>query len=120
MENDLKQRTKQFALRIIKMVVALPKTEECRVLGKQVLRSGTSVGANYREAVASRSAAEFIAKLGDCHKELEETQYWLELLMESGFVPSNRLGPLHQEATELTAIVITSIKTAKQNAKVKG
>jgi four helix bundle protein len=119
MQNDLKQRTKQFALGIIKMCAALPKTDECRVLGKQVLRSGTSVGANYREAAASRSPAEFIAKLGDCHKELEETQYWLELLLESGCVSSDRLGPLRQEASELTAIMVASIKTAKANTKDK-
>jgi four helix bundle protein len=119
MQNDLKQRTKHFALRIIKMFAALPKTDECRVLGKQVLRSGTSVGANYREAAASRSTAEFISKLGDCHKELEETQYWLELLMESGCVSPPRLEPLRQEASELTAIIVTSIRSAKRNAKVR-
>lgn len=117
MENDLKERTKHFALRIIRMFVALPKTDECRVMGKQVLRSGTSVGANYREAAASRSRAEFIAKLGDCHKEIEETQYWLELLMESGCVKPERLLPLHQEACELTAIIVSSLKTARGNAK---
>lgn len=117
MEKDLKERTKQFALRIIKMFVALPKTDECRILGRQVLRSGTSVGTNYREATAARSPAEFTSKLGDCHKELKETQYWLELLMESGRVSSDRLRPLYQETCELTAIIVTSIKTAKSNAK---
>jgi len=117
MENDLKERTKHFALRIIRMFAALPKTDDCRVLGKQVLRSGTSVGANYREAAASRSRAEFIAKLGDCHKEIDETQYWLELLMESGVVKTERLLPLHQEACELTAIIVSSLKTARENAK---
>ena len=117
MQNDLKQRTKHFALRIIKMFAALLKTEECRLLGKQLLRSGTSVGANYREAAASRSTAEFIAKLGDCHKELEETQYWLELLIESGCVSPPRLEPLRQEPAELTAIIVTSIKSAKKMQK---
>jgi four helix bundle protein len=117
MKSDLKERTKHFALRIIRMFAALPKTDECRVLGKQVLRSGTSVGANYREAAASRSRAEFIAKLGDCHKEIEDTQYWLELLMESGFVKTERLQTLHQEACELTAIIVSSLKTARENAK---
>jgi four helix bundle protein len=115
MENDLKARTKRFALQIIRLFTALPKNEECRVLGRQVLRSGTSVGANYREASASRSRVEFIAKLGDCHKELEETQYWLELLMEGGFAVPARLKPVHQEACELTAIIVSSINTAKRN-----
>jgi len=78
MENkkDLKERTKFFALRIIRMYSALPKSTEALVLGKQVLRSGTSVGANYREASQGRSKAEFVAKMGDCLKELEETTYW--------------------------------------------
>lgn len=115
MENDLKARTKQFALQIIKLFAALPKNEECRVLGRQVLRSGTSVGANYREASAPRSRDEFIAKLGDCHKELEETQYWLELLLEDGFVAPPKLNPVYKEACELTAIVVSSINTAKRN-----
>lgn len=115
MQNDLKIRTKQFALQIIRLFTTLPKSEECRVLGRQVLRSGTSVGANYREASASRSRDEFIAKLGDCHKELEETQYWLELLLEAGFVEPARLNPTLQEACELTAIVVSSINTAKRN-----
>ena len=77
---DLRERTKAFALRIIRMFVALPKTEEARVIGRQVLRSGTSVGANYREAHRSRSKSEFVSKIGDCLKELDETTYWLELL----------------------------------------
>ena len=82
--NDLRDRTKRFALQIIKMFTALPKTAEAQVIGKQVLRSGTSVGANYREAYRSRSKAEFTAKIGECLKELEETSYWLELLVDSG------------------------------------
>jgi four helix bundle protein len=77
---ELRERTKLFGLRIVRMFVALPKSDEARVLGKQVLRSGTSVGANYREAHRARSKAEFVSKLGDCLKELDETAYWLELL----------------------------------------
>lgn len=86
-DNDLVERTTEFALRVVRMFVSMPKTEEARVLGKQVLRSGTSVGANYREAQRARSKAEFIAKIGDCLKELDETSYWLELLVRGEIVP---------------------------------
>jgi len=95
------------------MFVVLPKTEEARVLGKQVLRSGTSVGANYREAHRSRSKAEFIAKLGDCLKELDETAYWLELPTESGIVPAPKLVSLQDETTQLLAILTTISKKTK-------
>lgn len=111
--NDLRDRTKQFALRMIRMYSALPKTTEAQVLGKQVLRSATSVGANYREAYCGRSRAEFIAKAGDCLKELEETGYWLELLTESGIVAENRLQELRTECDELTAIFVTIINKSK-------
>ena len=92
--SDLRERTKVFALRVIRMFAALPKTEEARVLGRQVLRSGTSVGANYREVQRGCSKAEFIAKIGDCLKELDETSYWLELLVEAGIVSTAKLFPL--------------------------
>ena len=86
---DLKPRTKAFALRIIRMYSKLPRSSPvAQVLGKQVLRSGTSVGANHREASRSRSKAEFISKIGDCLKEIEETEYWLELLADSGCIAS--------------------------------
>ncbi len=111
--NDLRDRTKQFALRMIKMYSALPKTTEAQVLGKQVLRSATSVGANYREAYRGRSRAEFIAKAGDCLKEIEETGYWLELLVESGIVDKQRLEGLMTECDELTAIFVTIIRKSK-------
>jgi four helix bundle protein len=110
---DLRARTKQYALRIVKMYLALPKSEVARVLGKQGLRSGTSVGANYREAFRARSKAEFISKLGDCLKELEETAYWLELLGESGVVKPVRLSALHTETDELTAIFTAIVKNSK-------
>jgi len=112
---DLKERTKTFALRIIRLYAALPKQGAARVLGNQVLRSGTSVGANYREAIQARSKAEFIAKLGDSLKEIEETQYWLELLTESEIVSAPQMTDLYNEARELTAIFISSLKTAKSN-----
>jgi four helix bundle protein len=96
------------------MFSALPKTEEARVLGKQVLRSGTSIGANYREAQRARSKAEFISKIGDCLKELDETAYWLELLTESGIVPAPKLASLQDECHQLLAIFTTISKTAKR------
>src|SRR5271170_3195887 len=104
---DLIPRTKAFALRIIQMFAALPKTEVARVLGKQVLRSGTSVGANYREASRGRSKAEFISKIGDCLKEADETAYWLELLTEEEIISRKRLEPLLKETNELISILVT-------------
>jgi four helix bundle protein len=111
---DLRERTTVFALRVIRMVVALPKTEEAMVMGKQALRSGTSVGANFREAHRSRSKAEFIAKVGDCLKELDETSYWLELLTRSGIVPAPKLESLQDETNQLLAILTTISKNAKK------
>src|SRR5436309_161841 len=96
-ESDLRDRTKAFAVRVVRMFSAFPKTTEAQVLGKQVLRSGTSVGANYREAFRARSKAEFAAKCGDSLREVEETAYWLELLVESGIVSAEKLAPLRQE-----------------------
>ena len=113
MPSDLKQRTKAFALRIIRLYSALPDTTVAQVLGKQILRSGTSVGAHYREAHRARSTAEFVSKLNGGLQELEETAYWLELLAESDTIEPNRLQPLSQEADELTAILVTLVKNAK-------
>ena len=113
---DLQIRTKEFALQVIGMYSALPKSTEARVLGRHVLRFGTSVGANYREANRSRSKPEFIAKIGDCLKELAETAYWLELLTESSIVPNARLADLRDECDQLLAIFTTISKKAKANA----
>ena len=110
---DLKTRTKAFALRIIRLFGALPKTTEAQVMGKQVLRSGTSVGAHYREATRARSTAEFVSKIEGGLAELEETAYWLELLAESSIVSETRLSELLREANELTAILVTCVKNAK-------
>ncbi len=110
---DLRERTKSFALRVVRMFSALPKTTEAQVLGKQVLRSGTSIGANYREAYRGRSKAEFIAKCGDCLREIEETAYWLELLVEAKIVSAGKLAPIRNEIDELTAIFVTIIKKSK-------
>ena|SRR5215469_15406192 len=90
-EKDLRDRTKVFAIRVVRMFSEIPKTTEAQVLGKQLLRSGTSIGANYREAFRARSKAEFIAKCGDSLREIEESAYWLELLAESGVVGEEKL-----------------------------
>jgi four helix bundle protein len=110
---ELKLRTKKFASRVIKLFQALPQTEEARTLGKQVLRSSTSVAANYRAVCRSRSKAEFIAKLGVVVEEMDETAFWLELLTESGIVKPARLTDLRREAHELLAIFGASQLTAK-------
>ena len=140
-EKDLRDRTKQFALRIIEMFSGIPKSAQAQVLGKQVLRSGISVGANYREAYRERSKAEFIAKCGDSLRELEEwsvpgvrdidgqiragsgradgraanqTAYWLELLVDGKIVPPEKLSALRQECDELIAIFVTILKRSKE------
>lgn len=115
-EVDLQDRTKQFARRVIRLFAALPKTTAAQVLGRQVLRSGTPIGANYREARRARSKAEFIAKTGDCLREADETLYWLELLAEEGFLPTTRMQPLLREANELVAIFAAVVKTARRPA----
>lgn len=112
---DLRERTKSFSLRVIRMFGALPKKTEAQVIGKQVLRSATSVGANYREAHRARSKAEFISKIGDCLKELDETAYWFELLSEADILPALQLANLHREVDELLAIFTTISKRAKAN-----
>lgn len=110
---DLKLRTKSYALRIIHMYAALKREPVAQVLGKQVLRSGTSVGANYREASRARSRAEFVSKVGDCLREIEESEYWLELLVESKCVSAARLANLLDETRQLIAIFTTINKNAK-------
>lgn len=112
---DLMTRTKVFARRIIRLYGALSKTDTvAQGLGKQALRSGTSVGANYREANRARSKAEFIAKLGDCLKEADETLYWLELMMDENVVSRHRLVPLAQETNQLVAILVTILKKSRE------
>ena len=118
MENekrDLAQRTKDFALQVIRFFPKLRRTPEVQILGKQLLRAATSVGANYREACHGRSKAEFIAKCGDSLREIEETGYWLELLTESELGNPEQLKPLREECRELTAIFVTVLKRAKEN-----
>jgi four helix bundle protein len=109
---DLKIRTRDFALRTIRLYSSLPKSVEAQVIGKQVLRSGTSVGANYREGVRARSRSEYATKLNISLMELEETLYWLELL-EAAVLRSTEVNSLKAEAGELCAILVTLIKRAK-------
>ncbi len=114
-EPDLKKRTKVFALRILKLVDALPKTTAGRALASQIVRSGTSVAANYRAACRARSTSDFIAKMGIVEEETDETLFWLELLEESDLVSAANLISIKKEADELIAITVASIKTARHN-----
>ena len=113
--HDLAVRTKNFALQIVRFFPKLPRTTEAQVLGKQLLRAATSVGANYREAYRGRSKAEFIAKCGDSLRELEETGYWLELLVESNILAHETITTLKNECNELIAIFVTILKRSKEN-----
>jgi four helix bundle protein len=114
---DLQTRTTDFALRIIKLYSALPKTTEAQTLGKQLLRSGTSVGAHYREAKRAKSAVDFISKIEGALQELDETCYWLELIERSRIISAKRLTPLREEAVELTKILVTVVKRTKEKLK---
>ena len=116
-KTDLMKRTKQFALRVIRMYTAVRKSDVGRVLGHQALRGGTSVGAHYREAHRARSTAEFISKIEGALQELDETRYWFELVIESGLVRAARLQSLQIEASELSAILTASAKTAKRRGR---
>ena len=111
MEKDLEQRTKRFSLSIIKFTAALPRTREVDVLSRQLLRSATSIGANYREANRAVSRADFANKIGTVQKEASETQYWIELLIESGIAAAPAAKTLHAESTELLAIFTATGRT---------
>jgi four helix bundle protein len=117
--SDLRQRTKAFALRIIRLYSALPQTTVAQVLGKQVLRSGTSVGAHYKEAIRARSSAEYISKIQVGLQEIEETAYWLELITEAGIINAAKIQDLLQETQEITAILGTLVKKAQENPSRK-
>ena len=110
---EMKHRTKEFALRIIKVAGSVSKDFVGRRLGDQLLRAGTSVAANYRAACRARSKADFISKLGIVEEEADESAFWMELLIESGILPKRRLEKLLAEANELTAIIVASRKTAR-------
>jgi four helix bundle protein len=113
--DELKKRTKQFGLRVIQLVETLPRTKTADVIGNQLLRCATSVGANYRAACRARSKPYFIAKLGTVEEEADESAYWLEMLVEAKVVKSNAVAELLAEANELTAIIASSRLTAKRN-----
>jgi len=112
-KEEMKKRTKQFALRVIKLCEALPKGKTAEVIGGQLLRSGTSVGANYRAACRAKSHADFIYKMGIVEEEADESLFWMELLVESGIMTEERLADLMKENDEIIAIVVSSIKTAR-------
>ena len=113
----LRVRTKDFALRIIRLYRALPKSGEASVIGKQILRSGTSVGAQYREAYRAKSPRDFINKMEGSLQELDETAFLIELLVEAEIMPEERMSELAKETDELIAIFVSSINTAKKNNK---
>jgi len=112
-QEEMKQRTKLFALGVIQLVESLPKERTAEILGRQLLRSGTSVGSNYRSACRARSIADFISKMGIVEEEVDESLYWMELLIEAGMEVSVNMEALMKEAGEILAITVASIKTAK-------
>ena len=114
-ENLFKKRTKQLALRVIKVVEALPRNRTADVLGRQLIRSGTSVGANYRAACRGKSTADVIAKLRIIEEEADESAYWMKLLIESGLLPASRLSELLQESNEIVAMTVASIRTLQKS-----
>ena len=118
-ENELKKRTKQFGLRVIRLVESLPSNQTARTIGNQLLRSGMSVGANYRAACRGRSKADFIAKAGISLEEADECLYWMEMLQEAGIMPVEKMKELMKEADELVAIFTASIKTARAHLNQK-
>jgi four helix bundle protein len=117
---DLRTRTRQFALRILHLSEALPRSMAGRVMAWQVFRSGSSVGAHYRESCRSRSDAELVSKLEVALQELDETAYWLELIADSRMIRASRIEPLMRETNELTAILVTCVRKVKQRGKGRG
>ena len=118
-QEEMKQRTKLFALGIIQLVESLPKERTAEVLGRQLLRSGTSVGSNYRSACRAKSTADFISKMGFVEEEADESLYWMELLIEAGIEVSMKMEVLMKEAGELLSITVASVKTAKKTKNLK-
>jgi four helix bundle protein len=111
--NEMKARTKSFALRIIKLVEALPSNRTADVVGKQLVRSGTSVGANYRAACRAKSNADYMAKMGTVEEEADESAFWLEVIVESGLMKEELVKDLLDEADQIVAIIVSSINTAR-------
>ena len=115
--DDLRRRTFRFGIRVVRLVQTLSKAEVARVIGNQLLRSGTAVGANYRAAARARSRADFIAKMGIVEEECDETLYWIDMLIELDLVSGTSCKELRAEANEILAIVVASIRTARRNIK---
>jgi len=115
--SDLKLRTKEYALGVIRLFCQLPKRTEVQILGRQLFRSGKSVGAQYREATRGKSTADFISKIEGSLQELEESEYWLELLAESGLYPEERLRALKRETGELKGIFVSVVRNTKARSK---
>src|SRR5205085_12651742 len=115
--HELKNRTFDFGIRVVSAVEALPKTETARIVGRQLLRAGTSVGANYRAAARARSRADFVAKLGIVEEECDESSFWMEMVIALKLVKKGRLPSLLTESTELLAITVASIKTARRSRR---
>lgn len=111
--DELKQRTRKFGIAIIRLCRVIPRTYEARVIARQLVRSGTSVGANYNSACRARSRPEFLSKLNIVLEEADETLYWLDLLIESELIEAGKVQPLKKEANELVSIFVTSLRTAK-------
>lgn len=114
--NEMKLRTRQFALRVIKLVRTLPRDPVASVMGKQLIRSGTSVGANYRSSCRAKSRADFVVKMTTVEEECDESLYWMELLVEAGIVKQSKLQALMSEGGEILAIIVSSINTARSNS----
>ncbi|MFN2508254.1 MAG: four helix bundle protein [Chthoniobacterales bacterium] len=116
-KEDFLKRTRAFALRVIRLVESLPKNQTAQILGRQLLRAGTSVGANYRASVRAKSRADFISKMGTVEEECDEAIYWMEMLVDAGSLKARLVGELVDEGNEILSIVVASIKTARQRAK---
>ena len=118
-EEDFKRRTKQLALRVIRLVEALQQSRTADVIGKQLIRSATSVGANYRSACRGKSTADVIAKLSLVEEEADESLYWMELIVEVGLLPLEKVSNLMSENTEILAMTVASIKTLRNKSKIQ-
>src|SRR5438067_943116 len=118
-EREMKERTKQFGLRSIKLVEALPRNRTSDVLGKQLLRSATSVGANYRAACRAKSRADMAAKLANVEEETDESAHWIEMIADAGLMRAEKIAPLLHEANELVCIVVASIKTLRRTPQIQ-
>ena len=115
---EFRRRTFEFGTRCIRLAESLPKTTVSRIIANQLIRAATSVGANYRAAIRSRSRADFVAKMGIIEEECDETVYWIEVLVELGLLPEKRTSALQQEANEILAVTVSSIKTARKHQKI--